>query len=109
MLCMNTFCFLLFIQIETINVGVKIFSYCFSYIVVTIYCLGFIYSLPRFFEYKTEVQSEKLTVTENFTEYIDHILITNKALENRLYQYIVHLSKKIFNIYILKSLFLFLF
>ncbi|CAF0983439.1 unnamed protein product [Adineta steineri] len=61
------------------------------YIVLIIYCLGFIYSLPRFFEYKTELQREQLIVIENFTEYVEHLVITNKVLENRLYQYIVHL------------------
>ncbi|CAF4051165.1 unnamed protein product, partial [Rotaria magnacalcarata] len=61
------------------------------YIVVTIYCLGFIYSLPRFFEYKTEVRREQLAVIENYTEYIDHIVIKNKLLNNSFYQYTVHL------------------
>ncbi|CAF1231306.1 unnamed protein product [Rotaria sordida] len=62
-----------------------------SYIVVIIYCFGFIYSLPRFFEYKTELQRETLTIIGNLTEYIDHFVIENKVLENRVYQYIVHL------------------
>jgi len=68
----------------------------FSYIVLTIYGLGFIYSFPRFFEYKTEVQHEKLFIMENVTEDIDYLVITNKVLESRLYHYIVHLSKKYF-------------
>jgi hypothetical protein len=55
--------------------------------------LGLIYSLPRFFEYKTEVQQEKLTVSENLTEYVNHLLISNRMLDNRPYHYIVHLGK----------------
>lgn len=66
---------------------------------IAIYCLGFIYSFPRFFEYKTEVQQEKLSLSENFTEYYDHLVITNKVLDNRVYHYIVHLGM---NIYFLK-------
>ncbi|CAF4897668.1 unnamed protein product, partial [Rotaria sp. Silwood1] len=61
------------------------------YIVVTIYCLGFVYSLPRFFEYKTEVRREELTVFDNYTEYFDHIVITNKLQSSSIYQYTVHL------------------
>ena len=61
---------------------------------MTIYCFGFIYSLPRFFEYKTEVRSEKLTVLENYTEYIAHLVIKNKLDNSTIYQYTVHLSKK---------------
>ncbi|CAF3849136.1 unnamed protein product [Rotaria sordida] len=62
-----------------------------GYIVVTIYCLGFIYSLPRFFEYKTEVRREELSVFENYTEYIDHIVISNKLHNSSIYQFTVHL------------------
>ena len=64
----------------------------FSYIVLTIYCVGFIYSFPRFFEYKTEVQNEKFFLMDNLTEDIEYLVITNKVLHNRLYHYIVHLS-----------------
>lgn len=64
-----------------------------SYIVLTIYCMGFIYSLPRFFEYKTEAQSEILITAENTTEFVDHLVITSQVLHNRAYQYVVHLSK----------------
>lgn len=64
-----------------------------SYIVVIIFVLGFIYSLPRFFEYKTEVQIEKLTIGENLTENYEHLVITNLVLDNRIYHYIVHLGK----------------
>lgn len=60
-----------------------------------IYCSGFIYSLPRFFEYKTEVRREELTVIENYTEYIDHLVIKNKLHNSKIYQYTVHMSKKI--------------
>jgi hypothetical protein len=59
--------------------------------------LGFIYSLPRFFEYKTEVQSENLTVLDNYTESITYVVIKNKLQNSTIYQYTVHLSKKIFN------------
>ncbi|UJR36879.1 hypothetical protein I4U23_029592 [Adineta vaga] len=62
-----------------------------SYIVLTIYCLGFIYSLPRFFEYETKLQHEELILVGNVTERIQHIVINNKVLQNRTYQYIVHL------------------
>jgi hypothetical protein len=72
----------------------------FSYIVLGIYCSGFIYSLPRFFEYKTELRREQLTVMENFTEYVEHTVIKNKVLHNRLYHYIVHLSKTIIHIHV---------
>jgi hypothetical protein len=78
-----------------------------SYIVFTIYCLGFIYSFPRFFEYKTEVQHERLFLMDNITEDIDYLVITNKVLENRLYHYIVHLGKK--NIFHYNQFILFLF
>lgn len=64
----------------------------FSYIVFTIYCVGFIYSFPRFFEYKTEVQHEKLFLMDNLTEDIEYLVVSNKVLDNRLYHYIVHLS-----------------
>jgi hypothetical protein len=67
-----------------------------SYIVVTIYCLGFIYSLPRFFEYKAEKRSEKLAVSDNDTEYFTHVVIKNKLHNSTIYQYTVHLSKKEF-------------
>lgn len=70
----------------------KYFSHC-SYIVVTIYCLGFIYSLPRFFEYKTEVQRVNFTNFENETEFIDYTVIENKLQKSPIYQYTVHLSK----------------
>lgn len=66
-----------------------------SYIVVTIYCLGLIYSLPRFFEYKTEERREILTEFDNYTEYISHVVIKNKLHNSTIYQYTVHLSKKI--------------
>ncbi|CAF4176238.1 unnamed protein product [Rotaria sp. Silwood2] len=62
-----------------------------SYIAVAIYCFGFIYSIPRFFEYKTELQREKLTLNGSLTEYVDHLVVANKVLQNHLYQYIVHL------------------
>ncbi|CAF3551725.1 unnamed protein product [Rotaria sp. Silwood1] len=62
-----------------------------SYIVFTIYCFGLIYSIPRFFEYKTELQREKLILIGNLTEYIDHLVVSNKVLENHVYHYIVHL------------------
>lgn len=65
----------------------------FSYIVLTIYCLGFIYSFPRFFEYKTEAQHEQFVV-DNFTEDYHYLVVTNRLLENRVYHYIVHLSKR---------------
>ncbi|CAF4408593.1 unnamed protein product [Rotaria sp. Silwood2] len=61
------------------------------YIVVTIYCLGFIYSLPRFFEYKAEIRREELTVVDNYTEYYDHVVVTNKLHNSTIYQYTVHL------------------
>lgn len=64
----------------------------FSYIVFTIYCVGFIYSFPRFFEYKTEVQHEKLFLMDNLTEDIEYLVVSNKVLDNRVYHYIVHLS-----------------
>jgi hypothetical protein len=32
----------------------------------------------------------------NLTEDIDYLVVTNKVLENRLYHYIVHLSKMTF-------------
>ena len=54
-----------------------------------VYCLGFIYSLPRFFEYKTEVRNEILDISKNYTEYIEHILIKNKLHNNTIYQYTV--------------------
>jgi len=60
-----------------------------------IYCLGLIYSLPRFFEYKTEVRLEQLTEFENHTEYISHRVIKNKLHNSTIYQYTVHLSKKL--------------
>ena len=65
----------------------------FSYIVLTIFVLGFVYSLPRFFEYQTDVQTEILTVADNLTENYEHLVITNKVLDNRIYHYIVHLGK----------------
>ena len=68
------------------------FFHC-SYIVVTIYCLGFIYSLPRFFEYKTGVERVNFTNLENETEFIDYTVIENKLLKSPIYQYTVHLSK----------------
>ncbi|CAF1441869.1 unnamed protein product [Adineta steineri] len=61
------------------------------YIVVTIYCLGFIYSLPRWFEYKTEVQSENLTEFDNYTEFVDYLVIKNNLHNSKIYQYAVHL------------------
>jgi hypothetical protein len=64
----------------------------FSYIVITIYALGLLYSLPRFFEYETEVQRETLTIGDNLTELFEHLVVTNKLLDNHLYHYIVHLS-----------------
>jgi hypothetical protein len=57
--------------------------------------LGLLYAFPRFFEYKTEVQHEKLFIMDNLTEDITHLVITNQLLDNRLYHYIVHLSKTI--------------
>ena len=60
---------------------------------MTIFVLGFVYSLPRFFEYRTEVQIEKLTIGENLTENFEHLVITNQVLDNRIYHYIVHLGK----------------
>ena len=60
--------------------------------------MGFIYSFPRFFEYKTEVQHEKLFLMDNLTEDIEYLVVSNKVLDNRLYHYIVHLSmRRIFN------------
>ena len=59
-----------------------------------IYALGFIYSLPRFFEYKTEIRREKLIEIINETEYVEHLVIVNNFLRNRVYHWIVHLSKK---------------
>ena len=68
------------------------FSPC-SYIVATIYALGFIYSLPRFFEYKTEVQRENLTNFENVTEFYDYLVVKNNLQESQAYQYTVHLGR----------------
>jgi len=56
--------------------------------------LGLIYSLPRFFEYKTEERREVLTEFDNYTEYISHVVIKNKLHNSTIYQYTVHLSKK---------------
>ncbi|CAF1279219.1 unnamed protein product [Adineta ricciae] len=61
------------------------------YIVVTIYCLGFIYSLPRFFEYKTGVERVNFTNFENETEFVDYTVIENKLQKSPIYQYTVHL------------------
>jgi hypothetical protein len=61
---------------------------------VAIYCLGLIYSLPRFFEYKTEVQRENLTELDNYTESVDYLVTKNKLLNSTIYQYSVHLGKK---------------
>ncbi|UJR09284.1 hypothetical protein I4U23_013529 [Adineta vaga] len=61
------------------------------YIVVTIYCAGLIYSLPRFFEYKTEIQLVNFTDGENQTESIGFTVIENKLQKSSVYQYTVHL------------------
>jgi hypothetical protein len=63
---------------------------------VAIYLLGLVYSLPRFFEYKTELRREILTVSENVSENHDHLVIKNKLHNSTIYQYTVHLSKQYF-------------
>ena len=64
-----------------------------SYIVLIIYCSGLIYSIPRLFEYTTEIQTENLMVLDNSTESITYVVIKNKLHNNTIYQYTVHLSK----------------
>ena len=110
-LSFNTSFLLDFHRNKLVLVGsLKNFKYLFfSKIVVTIFCLGFIYSLPRFFEYKTEVRRERLAIYSldaNYTEYVDYLVITNKLLNNLIYQYIVHLSKIRFLIIFLKYIYI---
>jgi hypothetical protein len=51
------------------------------------------YSLPRFFEYKTELRKEILTESDNATYNFYHLVIKNKLHNSAIYQYAVHLSK----------------
>ena len=72
---------------------------CFSYIVGTIYCLGLIYSLPRFFEYRTDLKRESYDVSspfENNTMHVEYYLVIHRLGESRIYQYCVHLSTSFF-------------
>jgi hypothetical protein len=84
------------LTVERVEISSTISSCSSSYIVVTIYCLGLVYSLPRFFEYKTIVQREEYIVSpdiDNHTEYIDYLVITNRLQDSTAYQYSVHLSR----------------
>ena len=63
---------------------------------MAIYCLGLLYSLPRFFEYKTVVRREKYTIvgaSSNETDYVDYLVVINRLHNSRIYQYSVHLSE----------------
>lgn len=68
----------------------------FSYFVGTIYFLGFLYALPRFFEYKTEFTRLRLVekaADSNRTEYVEYLVVVHYLGKSRVYQYCVHLSK----------------